>query len=228
MNNFYYALNLLDILYGISISEDQFEEIALIGWGLIGNKRTRLYRYRTYNNKIEGIELPCNCDILEAVTSDTEEWDYVNNHSSEGNINSAFVESYIENRKQNKSPLYIEGKLLKYERVNNTLYIRDYDGIVNILYKGIELDENGLPNLTDKEATALATYCAYIVKFKEGISSNNPNIINFANSLQQKWNLQVDQARVDYYMSQNEWDQVLDVKTSWNRKQHNRTLKLYR
>lgn len=226
MNNFYYALNLLNILYGITIPEDQFEEIALIGWGLIGNKRTRLYKYSTYNT-IEGIELPCNCDILEAVTSNSEEWDYVNNTSPEGNINSAFVESYIENRKESKPPLYISGKFLKYERVGNTLYIRNYTGIVNILYRGIELDDQGLPNLTDKEAVALATYCAYIVKFKEGISSNNANIINFANSLQQKWNLQVDQARVDYHLSQNEWDQVLDAKTNWNRKQYNRSLKLY-
>lgn len=226
MNNFYYALNLLNILYGVSISEDQFEEIALIGWELIGNKRTRLYRYSTYNNQ-EGIELPCNCDILEAVTSDSEEWDNINNYSPEGNLNSAFTEAYIENRKEFKSPLYISGKFLKYERVGNILYIKNYKGVVNILYKGIELDDQGLPYLTNKEAVALATYCAYIIKFKEGISSNNPNIINFANSLQQKWNLQVDQARSDHYISQNEWDQILDAKTSWNRKQHNKSLKLY-
>lgn len=29
-------------------------------------------------------------------------------------------------------------------------------------------------------------------------------------------------------MSQNEWDQVLDAKTSWNRKNHGKSLKLYR
>jgi hypothetical protein len=28
-------------------------------------------------------------------------------------------------------------------------------------------------------------------------------------------------------MSQNEWDEVLDAKTSWNRKQYNKSLKIY-
>jgi hypothetical protein len=48
-------------------------------------------------------------------------------------------------------------------------------------------DENGLPRITDKEARALATFCAYNVKFKEGISTSNPNIINLANSLLTNW-----------------------------------------
>jgi len=39
------------------------------------------------------------------------------------------------------------------------------------------VDDEGLPEITDKEATALATYCAYITKFKEGISTNNSSII---------------------------------------------------
>jgi len=39
------------------------------------------------------------------------------------------------------------------------------------------MDDDGLPELTDKEATAIATYIAYITKFKEGLITNNPNII---------------------------------------------------
>jgi len=37
----------MNTLYGIEMQEDDFEEAALIAWGLIGNKRTRLYRYST-------------------------------------------------------------------------------------------------------------------------------------------------------------------------------------
>jgi hypothetical protein len=44
-NNFYYSLTLLDSLYGIELQEDDFEEIALIAWNLIGNKRCKLYKY---------------------------------------------------------------------------------------------------------------------------------------------------------------------------------------
>lgn len=228
MNNFYYALSLLDTLYDISLKDEQFEEIALLGWNYIGNKRTRIYRIRLHTDEYGDIELPCNCDIIEAVTTDFEEWDYVNNTSPEGDLNSQFTEAYIENRKRFNDTLYASGKFVKYERLENKLHIYDYSGYVNLLYKGVELDEEGLPSLTDKEAIALATYCAYITKYKEGLKTNNANIISLANTLQQKWNTQVDQARVDYYMSQNEWDQVLDAKTNWNRKQYNKSLKLYR
>lgn len=229
MNNFYYGLSLLNTLYGLTMSEEDYEETALVGWDLIGNKRTRLYRYSVcVEDCSKGVELPCNVNELEAVTTNFEEWDYSTNDTPNGNINSAFVESYIEHRKAFRDPLYLPGKLIHYERVGNTLYFDKPHGKINILYKGLILDDNGLPEITDKEASALATYCAYIIKFKEGIMTNNTNIIQMANMLKQQWNIQCDQARVDHYMSQNEWDQVLDAKTSWNRKSFGKSLKLYK
>lgn len=228
-NDFHYAMSLLETLYGISMSEDQFEEIALVGWQLIGNKRTRLYRFSTFvDNCSDGIQLPCNCDQIEGVTTDFEEWDYSTNDTPNGNINSAVIEAYIEGRKAFRDPLYIPGKFIRYERVGNMLYFDRPHGKINILYKGFVVDENGLPEITDKEAMALATYCAYITKFKEGLTTSNNNIIQLANTLKQQWNVQCDQARVDRYLSQNEWDQVLDAKTSWNRKIHGKSLKVYR
>lgn len=229
LSDFHYAMNLLNILYGITIQEDEFEEIALTGWNLIGNKRTRIYRYKAVVSDCEkGIKLPCNCDYIEAVTTNFEDWNYSTNDTPNGNIRSAYIESYIEHRKEYKDPLYASGKFIKYERVNDTLYFDKPYGEINILYKGELLDDEGLPEITDKEAVALATYCAYILKYKEGLQTSNPTIIKLSETLRQKWLIQCDQARVDYYMSQNEWDQVLDAKNSWNRKQHNRSYKIYK
>ena len=42
MNPFHYAMSLMETLYGISIPEDRFEEIAILAWNLIGNKRYKL------------------------------------------------------------------------------------------------------------------------------------------------------------------------------------------
>lgn len=229
MNDFHYGLSLAQTLYGIDIKEEDYEEIALIGWNLIGNKRTKLYRYSTVvNDCSKEVELPCNAKILEAVTTDFEEWDYSTNNTENGNLNSAYTESYIEHRKAFRSPLYIPGKLIHYERVDNILYFDKPYGKINILYKGLVLDDDGLPEITDKEATALATYCAYVIKYREGLQTNNTTIMSIAEALKSKWNIQCDQARVDHYMSQNEWDEVLDAKNSWNRKQYNKSLKLYR
>lgn len=229
MNDFHYGMSLMHTLYGIKMPEDEWEEIALVGWDLIGNKRTRLYRYSTcVSDCSEGVQLPCNADIIEAVTTDFEEWNYSTNDTPNGDVNSAYVESYIEHRKAFRSPLYLPGKLIHYERVGDMLYFDRPHGKINILYKGLILDDDGLPQITDKEASALATYCAYISKFKEGLKTNNANIIQLANELKRRWDTQCTQARVDHYMSQNEWDEVLDAKTSWNRKSFGKSLKLYR
>lgn len=229
LNPFYYAMTLLNTMFGLTIPEDQFEEIAIVGWNFIGNKRMKIYRYQTDVDSCEqGVELPCNVDQIEAVTTDWEEWDYSTNDTPNGNIYSAFVESYIEHRKAFRDPLYARGKFIKYERVGNMLYFDRPYGKINILYRGVILDDEGLPEITDKEALALATYCAYIIKFKEGIRTNNANMIKFSQELNRQWLTRVDQARNDYYLSQNEWDQILDAKTSWNRKSFGKSLKLYK
>lgn len=228
-NNFHYSMSLLNMLYGITLPEDEWEEIALIGWNLIGNKRMRIYKYKTCVNSCDkGVELPCNVDSLEAVTTNFEDWAYSTNDTPNGNIHSAYVESYIEHRKAFKDPLYASGKFIKYERVGDMLYFDKPYGEINILYRGEMLDDSGLPEITDKEATALATYCAYVTKYKEGLQTNNANIIQLAEDLRRKWQVQCDQARAGYYLSQNEIDQILDARTSWNRKQHGKSYKLYR
>lgn len=225
-NNFYYALTLLDTLYGINMNEDDFEEIAIIAWNQIGNKRCKTYRYTTCMNSCsKQIDLPCNCDILEAVTTDFEDFQHVSNQFNHAEPGSLAIESYIESNKAFRSHLYSSGKFIPYERVGDTLYFDQHHDKINILYRGIQLDDQGLPELNDKEALAIATYCAYISKFKEGMMTNNGNIINLANSLKQQWLVQCDQARVPEDISQNEWDEILDAKNSWDRKIQNRTYK---
>ena len=208
MNNFHYSMVLMDNLYGITLPEDAFEELALNAWNLIGNKRYRLYRYSACIDQDNKIELPCNADIVEAVTASWEDWKDVSNLLPNGDIRSAYVEEYIEARKRCHSPLYQGGKFLPYERV--------------------VVDEDGLPEITDKEALAIATYCAYVTKFKEGLRTNNQNIIQLSAVLKRDWNTQCDQARVAEYLNQNEMDQILEAKTSWNRKIHNKSYKVFK
>lgn len=230
-NNFHYALSLLDTLYGINLPEEQFEEIALVGWSLIGNKRAKIYRYSTCLQPCqESMELPCNCDILEAVTADFEDFQHVDNDSPQERYGSFETEQYIERFKHFQEPLYAKGKFINYERVGNTLYINKHHGggEIHILYRGLVLDDDGLPEITDKEALALATYCAWITKYKESLSTNNAQLANLATTLKQQWSIQCDQARTDYEWAQNNYDEVLDAKTCWDRKIHSRSYKLIR
>lgn len=184
-NNFYYGMSLAQTLYGIDLKEEDYEEIGLVAWGLIGNKRTRAYRYKACMDACDDntIQLPCNCDILEAVTTGWEDWGNVTNDTLNGDTYSGVTEQYIEHRKAFHDPLYQSGKFIKYERVGDTLYLDRPYRQVNILYRGVILDDNGLPELNDKEALAIATYCAWVTKYKEGLMTNNPNIISMANTL---------------------------------------------
>lgn len=97
-----------NMLYGLEMLPEDFEELGLIAWNLIGNKRCRIYRYCTeLNCENRTVQLPCNADIVEAVTYGFEDWRYTTNDTPNGDFNSQFVESYIEGRKLFENPLYI-------------------------------------------------------------------------------------------------------------------------
>ena len=225
-NDFHYAQFLLNELYGIKMPDEKFEEIGLIAFNRIGNKRMKIYRYEAYmDDCVNFIELPCNCEFIDAVTTGFEDWNYSTNTTPNGDILSAFTEQYIENRKHNMDKLYAPGKFIKYEIVGDKMYFTDHWPIIRILYRGQELDNDGLPALTDEEANAIATFCAYTVKYKEGLKTMNTAIIQIAESLNAKWLLQCDQARVTH-MTQNDFDEILDAKTAWGRKQYRKSFKL--
>lgn len=229
MDNFNSAYAQANLLYKLEISPEEFEEIGLIAWNKIGNKQSRLYRIRL---KIQCpgnyVELPCNCDIIEAVTYDFEDWKYTTNDSVNGDYQSQFIENYIEGRKMYNDSMYVSGKFAKYERVGDILYFDKNYGSVNILYKGIILDDEGLPFINEKEKDAIACYCAYTMKFREGWTVNNQNILQNAQLLEQRWLRLCDAARVPMYINQNEMNEILDAKTNWNRKIFNKSYKPYK
>lgn len=225
MENFYSILAQVNLLYGLDINEDDAIEIALIGWNKIGNKQYRLYKYKVTLDDSLSVRLPCNCDEIEAVTYDYEDWNYTSSIYVDGDHNSHFTENYIEARKLYEDPLYVSGKYVKYHRVGDTLYFDDNYGTINIIYKGIELDENDLPYLTLKEVDALACYIAYTQRFKQGWALHNNQMIQEAQLLEQRWLKLCDAARVPSYINQNDMNKILDAKVSFNRKIFNKSYK---
>ena len=223
MEEFYTAISQANLLYGLDMNEDDAIEIGLIAWNKIGNKQYRLYRYRALIDKETlSVELPCNCDIIEAVTYDYEDWKYTSNDTVNGDYQSQFIENYIESRKIYTNPLYINGKYAKYERVGDTLYFDKAYGYVNILYKGVIVDDEGLPYLNTKEIDAIASYLAYVQRFKQGWALHNAQMIQEANLMEAQWKRLCDEARVPIYINQNEWNEILDARSNWNRKIFNK------
>lgn len=221
MNNFHYGQVLLSMMYDVEMEDEEFEELGLVAWERIGNKNMRLYRFCTnIDCEDNSITLPCNAytngGVVEAVTGMIEDWNTSTNYTNFGQPVSLYIEERNEALKFNTNPLYMPGKFLKYEQVGDKLYFDRNYGTVNVLYKGVLLDDEGLPEITDKEAQAIATFVAYVSKYKEGLKTNNTQLIQISNVLKADWLQQCDQARITY-LNQNAMNNILDVKNSWNR-----------
>lgn len=222
-NNFKSVYAMANSLYGVNMDENSFEDIALSGWELIGNRQTRLYRY-TDCTLDKRIKLPCNVDIIEAVYAGSPDANYSSPISFTGNINNITTESLLESMKTKHHNLYDSNSLVHYRLEGNELVLDDdYDNVV-ILYHGIIVDEDGLPYLNDKEVQALALYCAYSDLYKKSLMVRDANIFQFASALKSDWLRACNAARVRP-MSQNEFDDILDVRTRWDRKQYGKSFK---
>ena len=221
--NFKYALTLAQTLYDVEGDIEDLIDIGLVAYDFIGNKETQLHKVQLNVNCLDGsIQLPCGVEAIEAVTYCGLE-DYPNKpHEQQFSLD---TESFIESQKAFLDPHYISGKYVKYRKVGNKLYVNKGLGKVNILYHGQLLDNEGLPEINNKEAIAIADYIAYTIKYKEAIKTNNVNTLQIANQLKQQWLFHCDAARVSQYISQNEMDSILDAQTSWGRKTYGKSFK---
>ena len=224
--NFNYAISQAQTLYDINGDLEDLQEIGLIAYNKIGNKNTQLHQIQLKVDCTTGTaQLPCGVDIIEAVTYCGEDFNYTSNIYDNGEPYSAYVENYIESKKAFLNPYYISGKFVKYKRVGNILYINKGLPMINVLYHGELLDEEGLPDINDKEADAIAAYIAYTIKYKEALKTHNQMIMQEAKDLKQQWLFNCDAARVPMYMSQNELNDILDARYSHNRKVYNKSYK---
>lgn len=225
--NFHYAITLAQTLYDVEGDTEDLEEIGLVAYNFIGNKNTQLHKKLLDVNCEDGsVQLPCGVDIIESVTyCGMEDWNHTSNIKEYGDVQSLYTESYIESQKAFLDPYYISGKFVKYKRVGDKLYVNRGLSKVIVLYHGEILDSDGLPEINDKEAIAIAEYIAYVIKYKEAIKTNNKYVLQQAQDLRQQWLFHCDAARVPEYVSQNEMDSILDAQSAWGRKMYGKSFK---
>lgn len=216
-------------LYGVELHPDDFENIGINAWDKIGNKRYRLYKFQTEPYLDDAgayfIDLPCNCDYVEAVTANYEDYQKTTPTNLPSNNPSGWIEGYAESRKYNTNNLYMSGKFIKYTQEGNRLYLSDKFEYVNVLYKGILADAEGLPSLNEKELDAISTFCAYTDYYKKALVARDQTTFAMSKDLEQKWLLKCTQARVPDYINQNEMDEILNAVASWDRKRFGKSFK---
>lgn len=223
---FYFALTQLKDLYDITMEDDEFENIGMTAWEKIGNKDTATYHF---SGKVDDgtLDLPCNADIIEMITTGDEDFQMTDNVKSE-NYSRLEIETYIQSRKAPGNSLYSRGNIPEYSRVNNALtFYNKKIKSVRIIYKGVILDDDGLPYLSFKEADAIAAFCAYVYKNKKGMATNDQATIQIAQLLKQEWMRLCENARTHTLLDQNDINEILNVRSSWDRKRYNVSYKLF-
>lgn len=216
-------------LYGAELNPDEFESLGLTAWNRIGNKEYKLYKYRVQPEKDDlgnyYVELPCNVDIIEAVTAEYEDYQKTTPTTLAGNNQNGWIEGYVESRKYNTGTLYSSGKYIKYREEDNKIILNDKFNWVNLLYKGVVVDDDGLPLINEKEMDAIAAFCAYTDMFKKALVTKDQATMQLSQILKQEWLKLCTQARVPDYLNQNEMDEILNVATSWDRKRFGKSFK---
>lgn len=225
--DFHYAMVLANQLYNVDMEPEDFEELGIIAFNKIGNKRSRLHKGCVVVTNDNTIILPENCSRIEALTYNFEDARFTSPLHDYGDVDSIVTEEWIERNKQFTSPDYISGKYVKYTQSGNTLYLKDdlRNQTLNILYDEDIVDDDGLPQITEEEAQAIAAYVASINMFKKGIATNNQNLLQISQLLDRKVATLIDQARIPESLSQNEMNEVLDAKTSYDRKVYGKSYK---
>ena len=179
LHNFNTIYSTAHALYGVDADPIELEDIALIGWELIGNKHTRLYKYISETTG-KRLKLPCNVDIIESVTGPMFDARTTGPDYDGVDYSAQYIEAYAEGSKSDTSTLYTAGKLLNYRLEGDELvFDREYSKVC-VLYHGIIVDDEGLPLITDKEMLAIATYIAYSYTYKKSLLQKDGNLIQLA------------------------------------------------
>lgn len=225
MYDFHYGLILLDQMYGVQIDDLTYEEMGLIAYHSIGNRRSHLVdRAFKVDCKTNSVDLPCDAENLISVSVDGGDYTPMVDNTS------ASVDSLnIRSSRHNTSNTTI-GRYIDYRIEGRKLIVNKGISEVVLKYTTEILDENELPLITETEAKAIATYVAYILKQKEGLKTGNGNILQIAKMLQQDWERYCAQARVVFAggqskMSQNAMNEYMDLATSWDRKVYGKSYK---
>lgn len=221
------AYSLVETLYDIEPDPDEFEDLALTAWNRIGNKHTRLYRY-VGDTKNRELELPCNVEHIESVHIPLVDAQMTSPDSIFTDIDSIYIEHYIDVWKFMEDPFNQRGKYVKYKEGDGKLYFnRDYRRVM-VVYHGIIADEeDGLPMINDKEMDAIAAFIAYRELYKETLRKRDfaKTSLMFIQDLKEEWLRKCNAARIVEHISQNEMNAILDIKSRWDRKVYSKSFK---
>lgn len=224
LNNFNSVYSLAQTLYDTTLNPNDFVDIALNGWEKIGNKYCVIKRL-TADTVDRRIKLPCDVDYIISVNHSFNDAQMTSPKTVLYQIDTLFIEHYVERWKWLNNPIYQSGKLAKYVVEDDHLVFNHDYRCITVVYYEVLRDEDGLPFLTDKEVQALATYVTYSYMYKKALQTQNANAFQLAQNLKGEWVKACSAARNPEKISLNDINEVLDSQVKWDRKFYNKSYK---
>jgi hypothetical protein len=232
------GLPLIKTLYGLNIDEFDYLDIAVDTLRDIRYFGTTEHiAYITVNRDFKAV-LPCNMGTIDAVTTEHMGRKVFSTRKVievDGILDTDSYYSSIETRDNlgiewNPGLGGITGKGYISYRLSGKSLIVSEDLVgkrIAVAYTGIIVDAEGFPIITRKQANAIAAICAKFIMLKganrgeKGAASMIEYYSGLAGRLKQA-------ASIPEEITDNEMDEILNVKTSFNRKTHNRPTKYSR
>lgn len=206
----------LNLIHGITMSESDIINLGLLGWDKIGNKDVKYYRYNVDVQSYRA-QLPCNVYAIEAVS--------INVSECSESLQQDVIKYIINDVPKYLHDLYPSGSFINFENCGDHLKL-EIDAVpIEIIYEGIYADKEGLPYLNEKEAEAISYFLAYMHDYKN-IRRNIANSSELMQFSYKEWDRLCADARVPEEFTQNQINQILDVKFSWDRKQYGKSFKI--
>lgn len=232
--DYLYSKYLMKSLFGISMNDDDFVEDSWIVYRSLGNVATANHAYNAVVDGEGKIDLPCNCEYVDAVTQGVYNVtgdDLVVLYGEPTTITIttgySFLPDVIENpsfKRHNlsKSQLHPTGQFIPYEIDNSCGRKLQFENKfvgknVSIIYRGILMDEDKNPLLTMKEAEAIAYKMAFIVTQKKAFMGD-PAAVQTLSYIKPEAERKAAAAKIPEYISQNFIDRLLSAKTRHDRK----------
>lgn len=227
---FFHAKAMMDNLYDLAIQEDDFIEKAFMVWQDIGNKFSNAHVIIGTVGPDNKLELPNNVDYIQAVT-----WPRNFQNYNFSNV-LVFLNGSLLYNKSN-----IEWDSYKYDsslmsRYGDYITFRLEDGYITfdsadfagkdvaVLYHGLIVDNECNPKLYYTDVKAIAYNVAYMI-MRGRVMQGDKNLAAMLQLIKQEADYSLTEARMPQIITDNEWDQILNIKTSFNRKYYNRAYK---
>lgn len=234
--DFMYGKYLLKENYDITMHVDDYVEKAYEIFRRIGNIASATHAYSEVLQESREIQIPCNAEFIESVTTKEEfnvegnnqvltifntDGAIVNQNTHLPDLLTSGSTNYIK-----ESQLHPDGQFIPYEIKGKYLYFPEhYVGTeVVIIYRGIVVDDEGNPCINSKQAEAIAARLAFITTQKRAFMSD-PAAMNMLSYIKMESERLLQAAAIPEHISQNAWDRLMDIKTSSNRKVFNSSYK---